>query len=285
MATTFNNVQAREIDFVTRFSDSWKALIDLLQISNAVKKAPGTTLRNFTTKTVLAESVDAGKDITASTVELTEVDVEDITLEKYLKTVTIEDVAKYGAEIAIQKTDDAFLNELQTNAITKWYSILKKGTLTGSKTTWQAAIAGAVGLVVNKFASINKSASAVVAFVNTLDAYNYLGTANITVQIQSGLKYIQNFIGADVVILSDKVEQGTVYATPAENIVLYYVDPSESDFAKLGLEFTVEGATNLIGFHANGNYSNATGESYALTGVTLWAEYLDGIAAVTVAGE
>ena len=44
----------------------------------------------------------------------------------------------------------------------------------------------------------------------------------------------------------------------------------------------MQGETNLIGFHANGNYSTAVGESYALMGMKLWAEYLDGIANITV---
>jgi hypothetical protein len=51
--------------------------------------------------------------------------------------------------------------------------------------------------------------------------------------------------------------------------------------AKLGLTYTVQGETNLIGFHAQGNYSTAVGESYALMGMSLWAEYLDGIAKIT----
>lgn len=67
-----------------------------------------------------------------------------------------------------------------------------------------------------------------------------------------------------------------------DNIHLYYVDPGDSEFAKLGLQYTVQGETNLIGFHAQGNYSTAVGESFALMGMTLWAEYLDGIAIVTV---
>ena len=44
----------------------------------------------------------------------------------------------------------------------------------------------------------------------------------------------------------------------------------------------MQGETNLIGFHANGNYSTAVGESFALMGMTLWAEYADAIAIVTV---
>jgi hypothetical protein len=73
-----------------------------------------------------------------------------------------------------------------------------------------------------------------------------------------------------------------VLATPIENIDLYYIDPSDSDFAKLGLQYTVAGQTNLIGFHAQGNYNTAVGESFALMGMALWAEYLDGIAKITV---
>ena len=38
------------------------------------------------------------------------------------------------------------------------------------------------------------------------------------------------------------------------------------------------------GFHAQGNYSTAVGESYAIMGMKLWAEYLDGIAVVTLGG-
>ena len=44
----------------------------------------------------------------------------------------------------------------------------------------------------------------------------------------------------------------------------------------------MDGETNLIGFHAEGNYSTAVGESFALMGMALWAEYIDGIAVVDV---
>ena len=44
----------------------------------------------------------------------------------------------------------------------------------------------------------------------------------------------------------------------------------------------MQGETNLIGFHVNGNYNTAVGETFAIMGMTLWAEYLDGIAVVTV---
>ena len=46
----------------------------------------------------------------------------------------------------------------------------------------------------------------------------------------------------------------------------------------------MQGETNLIGFHAQGNYTTAVGEAFALMGMSLWAEYLDGIANITVSG-
>ena len=71
-------------------------------------------------------------------------------------------------------------------------------------------------------------------------------------------------------------------ATPVENLILYYVSPDDSDFSKAGRAYTTSGETNLIGFHVQGNYGTAVSESYALMGLTLMAEYLDGIAVVTI---
>ena len=83
-------------------------------------------------------------------------------------------------------------------------------------------------------------------------------------------------------LLSDpEIPQGTVIATPVENIDLYYIDPSNSDYAKLGLIYRTDGETNLIGFHAGGNYGTAVGESFALMGMDLWAEYIDGVSVIT----
>ena len=64
---------------------------------------------------------------------------------------------------------------------------------------------------------------------------------------------------------------------------MYYVDPSDSDFAKAGLAYTADGETNLIGVHAQGDYTHAVSEMFAIMGLTLFAEYLDAIAVMTVA--
>lgn len=280
----FTNVVAREIDFVSRFNSNWDALRNILGIMRPIKKAPGTTLRTYTASVTLQSgAVAEGDEIPYSLANVTEAGKQDITIEKYAKAVSIESVAKYGAEIAVEKTDDAFLNELQSNVLTRFYTFLNTGSLSVTGTTWQDALAKAKGAVLNKFATMRKNVTDVVGFANINDAYAYMGAAPITVQTQFGISYVKNFMGYSTLFLCPNVDiaPGTVIACPVENIDLYYIDPSDSEFAKLGLEYTVQGETNLIGFHVEGKYSHAVGECYALMGMALWAEYLDGIAVAT----
>ncbi len=280
--TTDITIKAREVDFVTRFGKNWDTLKEIFGIMNPIKKAPGTKLTAYTASVTLENSVAEGEEIPYSQATVTPVAFDDLTIEKYAKAVSIEAVAQYGATAAVQKTDEAFLNELQNKVVNAFFTFLQTGQLTDTESTFQMAVAMAIGKVKDKFDSIDRDASKVVVFVNTLDAYRYLGAASISVQTANGLTYIKNFLGADVMILSSRIPTNKVIATPADNIDLYYVDPGDADFKTLGLDYTVQGETNLIGFHANGNYGTAVGESFALMGMTLWAEFLDGIAVVTV---
>lgn len=280
------NVTAREIDFVTRFAENWEHLRDILGIMRPVRKEPGSVLKSKTASVVLASTVGEGEEIPYSKATVTETPYAEMTVEKYAKAVSIEAIKTYGYDVAVGMTDDAFLYELQENVTSRFYAYLNTGSLTSTETTWQRALAMAKGNVINKFKTMHKTATRVVGFVNVLDLYDYLGDANITVQSEFGFQYIKNFMGYDTVfLLSDsEIARGKVIATPVENIVLYYVDPSASDFARAGLQYTTDGETNLIGFHVQGNYNTAVSESFALMGMTLFAEYLDGIAVVTLGG-
>ena len=288
LPNVYTNITAREIDFVSRFTQNWDALRDIMGVMRPIRKAPGTALVTYTASVALESgAVPAGAVIPYSKATIAKAGMEDLTIEKYAKAVPIEDVEKYGAAIAVQKSDEAFLNELQTSVLTRFYTFLNTGSLTGVAATWQVALAKAKGEVLNKFNTMRKSVTNVVGFANVLDFYAYLGTAPITVQTQFGLTYVKDFMGYSTLFLlsAPDIARNKVIALPVENIDLYYIDPSDSEFAQLGLSYTVQGETNLIGFHANGNYSTAVGESFALMGLKLWAEYLDGIAAIDVGTE
>lgn len=278
---------AREVDFVTRFADNWEALQTILGIMRPIRKAPGTKLVSYKASvdgtlqggTAVAE----GDEIPFTKMKVEPVSYADIEVAKYAKSVTLESVAKYGADVAVEKTDDAFLVALQNKVLADFYAFLLTGTLSISETTWQRALAMAKGRVLDKFAGMDKDVTEVVGFANILDAYSYLGDKDITIQTVFGISYVENFLGyRTLFLLPEKyIAQGKVVALPVENIDLYYVDPSDSDFARLGLEYTVKGETNLIGVHVEGDYSRATGDMFAIMGMKLWAEYLDGIAVAT----
>ncbi len=281
----------REQDFVTVFGQNWQALQQILGITRAIRKAPGTKLvANKAKVTLQSGAVSEGDEIPYSQAEVTPVVFDDVTIKKYAKAVSIEAVAKYGAAVAVQKTDEAFRNELQNEVLTSFYTFLKTGELTNIQTTWQMALAMAKGLVLNKFQEIRKTATDVVGFANLLDAYAYLGAAGISVQTQFGINYVKDFMGYSTLFLmgDTDIPSGTVIALPIENIDLYYIDPSDSEFAQLGLEYTTDGETNLIGLtdfpeiEMDYYYSHAVGETYAIMGMKLWAEYIDGIAVVKV---
>lgn len=279
---------AREVDFVTRFNDNWDALRTILGIMRPIRKAPGTKLVSYKAEvdgTLQGGSTVAeGDEIPFTKMKVSPVTYGDIEVAKYAKSVTIESVAKYGAEVAVEKTDDAFLVALQNKVLGDFYTFLATGSLALTPKTWQLALAQAKGKVLAKFMGMDKDVTEVVGFANIMDFYDYLGDKEITTQTMFGLTYVQNFLGYNTLFLlpNKYVAAGKVIATPVENIDLYYVDPSDSDFAKLGLNYTVKGETNLIGVHVEGDYSRATGDMYAIMGMKLWAEYLDGIAVATV---
>ena len=204
--------------------------------------------------------------------------------DRYAKAVSIESIKDHGYENAVQMTDDEFLFQLTTMVTGRFYDYLNTGTLTATEATFQMALAMAKGLVENKFKMMHRTATGVVGFVNILDVYEYIGAADITIQNQFGFQYIKDFMGFNTIFLlsEGEIQRGRIIATPVENIVLYYVDPNESDFVRAGLVYTVSGETNLIGFHTQGDYKHAVSEAFAIMGLTLFAEYIDAIAVVSM---
>ena len=280
------SVEVKELDLVSRFEQTWRALIEIMGIMRPVRKTPGTKLVASKAEITLQDgNVAEGDEVPLSQAVVTPVVYEDLTLEKFRKRVTAESVNKYGAKIAVQKTDDALLNELQGNVMDRFYAFALTGTLTGTENTFQMALSMAVTMAKDKFKKLHLNYGSVVAFVNTLDAGRYLGAAAITTQTQNGIEYLKNFLGADVVIISSEIPEGKVIATPVDNIILYYIDPSDGDFEELGLYYTTgAGETNLIGIHKEGVYGRVSGDTHALMGMKLFAEYIEGIAVVTIAG-
>lgn len=287
--TTDFSVEARRNDFVTAFAQNWNALREIMGVSRPIKKQPGTVLKSYRATLALENgNVAEGEEIPLSKATVTEVAHADLTIQKYGKGISIEDVTKYGPEVAIELTDEAFRNELLGKILGDFYDFALTGTLKPEGATdFQMGVALAVGAVKNKFKSMRKDATKVTVFVNTMDAYRYLGAAQLTVQNAFGVDYVKNFLGAETMIFAgdDDIPAGTIVAIPQSNMVDYYADPSDSAYAKMGLIYTVDPDAPMLGFAIEGDYSTATGVNWAIMGHKLWAEYLDAIAVVTVPDE
>lgn len=281
-----NIIAVREVDFVSRFTSNWDDLRDLMSISRLVQKTPGTILKSkYAEVTLQSGTVGEGEVIPYSQAEVKEKTYAPIVLNKYKKAVSAEAIADHGYDAAVQMTDDQFLVELQDVVLDRFIAYIQTGSLIRAAATFQAALAKAQGEVRNKWKKMKKGITEVVGFCNILDAYDYLGAANITVQTAFGMTYIENFLGYSRLFLSSYIPPGKVVALPVENLILYYINPADTDFARAGLDFRVDGETPLIGFHVDGNYSTLVSESTALMGMVLFAEYLDGIAVVDIGTE
>ena len=130
------------------------------------------------------------------------------------------------------------------------------------------------------FEQLGIGATGTVAWVNTDDFYTYLAGAEITVQTAFGMDYVKNFMGYDVVFITSYVTSGKTIATSLNNLNLYYIDPSDSDFAKAGLDFTTD-ETGFIGVHIGGNYDTYVSETHTAFGLKLFPEYADGVVVIT----
>lgn len=280
-------VEQRRKDFVTSFAKNWKALTDIMGVRQPIKKEPGTVLKSYKATLTLEDgNVGEGEKIPLSKATITEVAHADLTIKKYGKAITIEDVDKYGPDVAIEMTDDAFRNELLNEVLSEFYEFALTGTLKPEGATdFQMGVALAIGAVKNKFATMRLDGSRVVVFVNTMDAYQYLGAAQLSVQNVFGINYVKNFLGAETMFFAgdNDIPRGTIVAIPVDNMKDYYADPSNSGFARMALRYTVDSILPMLGFAVEGDYSTATGNNWAIMGHKLWAEYLDAIAVVTVA--
>ena len=276
--------KARELDYVSQFRHNAEGLMNILSVTNKIKKAPGTKMVLYTANVNLNESPGEGEEVQFSKATLTESYTEALTIERYAKSVTIQAIDEKGYDNAVNKTDEEFRNKLLGKITDKLYKGLDKGTLSVSGETLQKALAKGLGAVRNKFKMLDRTAGDIIAFVNINDFYEYLGDQPITTQTMFGMTYVEKYLGYSKIILcsDDEVASGKLYVTAANNLVLNYMDVANSEFTRAGFNYTVDSETGIIGFCVDVDNKTATSETYAILGAAIWPEIADGIAKVTI---
>ena len=267
--------KVRELDFATLFGENVQNLIKMLGITRKIPVTAGTALKVLkVTGTLQSGAVAEGDIIPLSQYQTTWTAVAEATLNKWRKATTAEAILKGGYDQAVNETNKKMILDIQKSIRSQFVTFLATGTATASGTDLQSALANAWGKAQILF---EDDAVQMVYFINPQDAADYLGKANITVQTAFGLNYVENFLGLGTVIMTGAISKGDFYATAAENIVCYYVNVNEANGLGDAFSFTTDPETGMIGIHEDGNYTRMQEETYALCGITLFAERLDGV--------
>lgn len=272
--------KVRELDFATLFGENVQNLLKMLGVTRKIPVTAGTALKVLkVTGTLQSGVVGEGEIIPLSQYATTYETVAEATIQKWRKATTAEAILKGGYDQAVNETDKKMILDIQKSIRTQFITFLATGGATASGTGLQAALANAWGKMQVLF---EDDAVQMVTFINPMDVSDYLGKANITVQTAFGLNYVENFLGLGTVIMSGAISQGTFYSTAAENIVAYYINVAEANGLGDAFAFTTDAETGMIGIHEDGNYQRMQEETVAISGITLFAERLDGVIVGTI---
>lgn len=272
--------RAREVDFVYKFADGIKKLIEALGITRKIAKQAGTNLKAYkATGTLLDGLVAEGDVIPLSHYKTVPVPFAEITIKKWRKATSVEAITEKGFDQAVQMTTEEMLKDVQKGIKKSFFDFLTNGTGIASGATFQATIAAIWGQLQVLYEDTEMQA---VYFMNPLDAADYLGSAPITLQDAFGMKYIEDFIGLGTVIFNSNVPKGTIYGTAKENLVLYYIPVNGADIDN-AFDFTSD-ATGYVGIHESSDYDNLTAKDTVMSGIVLFAERIDGLVVGTIGG-
>lgn len=272
--------KVREIDFSLLFSENVKNLIKMLGVTRKQKVQSGTALKVLKVTGTLESGVVAEGDIIPlSQYATTYTTVAEATLNKWRKATTAEAILKGDYNQAVNETNKKMILDIQKGIRSQFVTMLATGTGTASGTGLQAALANAWGKMQILF---EDDAVQAVYFVNPMDVSDYIGSANITVQTAFGMNYVENFLGLGTVIMTGAIPAGSFYATAKENIVCYYIDVNEANGIGEAFDFTTDPETGFVGIHEDGNYTRMQEETVAISGITFFAERLDGVIVGTI---
>lgn len=271
-------VRAREIEFTYTFGESIKKLMEALGVTRKIAKQAGTVLKAYKATGTLQDGNVAEGDLIPLSKYVTEpVNFEEIKLKKWRKATSAEAIVEKGYSQAVTMTTDAMLKDVQKGIRKNFFDFLATGTGKANGETFQATLAKAWGQLQVLFEDDEIEA---VYFMNPLDVADYLATANISLQTAFGMTYVKDFLGLGTVIFNSSVPTGKIYATAADNIVLYYIAVNGADLGE-AFNFTSD-VTGLIGIHEAPDYTNMTASDTVVSGVVLFAERIDGVVVGTI---
>lgn len=277
MANLAVQALAQEVNAIAKFESDLHNLLVLLNKEDVNVMAPGTALKIYKTSGSLSTSVVAEKAlIPDSAITTDNGSLVELTFGKYRNLVSIEKIAKQGYDVAVGASTASMVKQAQAKARASIVSGMDvTGVVTAEAATFQAKIAKAAGKIA---AAFEDEAYTPIFFVNPEDAFDYLGTANITVQTAFGISYIANFMGLGNVVLDSNVTAGTVFGTACENLDVVAADVTKIE----GMELQTD-ESGIIAIHVGAKYENGAIETVVYAGLKALPVFADRVVKVTTA--
>lgn len=300
MAAPTNIITANDIDaalsqeFVKNFRGDFDRLAELMGIFGVETRPAGTALYQYTVAGNLNNAAGAdsssgtayveGDEVALSKYTVTRTPIGDLSPIPYRKMTTAKAILQDGYEKAVLATDGKMVSQIRAQLISQFFTFLATGSGAPASSLTidnlqKALVYGDAALENAMETNGDATDAAFVHFVSRNDAADYLATASITTQTLFGLTYLENFLGVERVFLTNKVADGTVYVTPAENIHAYGIDFGELSKGDLVYETDADG---LLGVAHKGAYDHVSSETNALVGLQLVPEALNYIVKSTI---
>ena len=200
----------------------------------------------------------------------------------YRKLTTAAAIQKSGYVNAVYKTDQKMLSLARGGIVSDFFAFLKNGTGAATAKGLQSALAAADANLGDALENNGDEAGRIVHFVNRQDAAAYLGEATITDQNVFGMTYLQNFLGVADVFLTSKVDKGSLYVTPVENIHMFGLDFAA--LSQAGLSYSTDEG-GLIGVAHGPAYDRVSVETNVLVGCKMFPEVKDYIVKGTISAK
>lgn len=270
---------AAAYDAADQFGNRANSFFNLVDEFNKHPLSIGTVINQYKADKVTLASgdVEPGAIIPLSNVEAEVVSTKTLAFKKYRALVPGETVQKYGYERAFNKTIGSLVSKVQKEIRQGVLDSLAAGTGSRTGTSFQQLLARNTAAVKIAFGDDDPQA---VSFVNTNDAYEYLGAADITVQTLFGLDYIENFMNNKLVFLSGDIPEGTVYTTAVGNLNVFYADVN-GELSSMGTAFATD-ESGLIGVSVGYSDERFAEQAVVVHAVEWLPERLDGVIVGTI---
>lgn len=277
--STLSDAQIREVDFVEKFQENLKKLIEALGITRKIPAQAGTVLKTYKATGTLQDgrNIPEGQIIPLSEYTVEPKSYKEIELKKYRKAASAEAIVKYGFNQAVNMTSDKMYKDAAKVIKNDFFTELATGTGVATGVGLQATLAKVWGQLQTVFEDNDIET---VHFINPLDIADYLATAEITTQTAFGMSYIENFLGMGTVFTNSAVPKGKIYGTAKENLVMYYIPVNGADLGE-AFQFTTDD-TGYIGIHEISDYTNLTAQDVVVDGIEFFAENLAGVIVGTI---